>query len=82
MMAIYGRKMLFWFNSLRIYMFYISHELCFDYPPTYLVTTDHVYTVFVKCLRKVGIKWDSMSAVYTLQETLMIQFEANWCSLL
>ena len=24
-------------SNLRIYIFYIRYELCFDYPPTYLV---------------------------------------------
>jgi hypothetical protein len=38
-------------------------------------TTDHVYTVFVKCLRKVGIQ--CTSAVYRLKERVMIQLGAS-----
>ena len=28
---------------------------------SYVSTTDHVYTVFIKCLRQVGIQWSSTS---------------------
>ena len=31
---------------------------------SYGSTTDHVYTVFVTCLRKVGVQWGRISTVY------------------